>query len=94
MNDATPTACRRYRVSGRVQGVFFRASAREQARALGLCGWVRNLADGSVEAVASGSPEALAAFASWLAEGPPRAQVSAVTSAVCAEDPGPGFEVR
>jgi len=94
MSDATPTACRRYRVSGRVQGVFFRASAREQARALGLSGWVRNLADGSVEAVASGTPEALAAFANWLAEGPPRARVSAVSSEVCSEPTGAGFEVR
>jgi acylphosphatase len=94
MSAAAPTACRRYRVSGRVQGVFYRASAREQARALGLIGWVRNLADGSVEAVASGSPEALAAFASWLADGPPRARVSAVTSEVCTEPTGPGFEVR
>lgn len=94
MNEAATTACRRYRVSGRVQGVFFRASAREQARALGLSGWVANRADGSVEAVASGSPEALAAFASWLAEGPPRARVSAVTSEVCSEQTGPGFEVR
>ncbi|MEQ8231852.1 MAG: acylphosphatase [Gammaproteobacteria bacterium] len=93
MNEA-PMACRRYRVSGRVQGVFFRASAREQARALGLTGWVMNCDDGSVEAIARGSADALAAFAAWLAEGPPRARVSAVTSEVCDADTGSGFEVR
>jgi len=70
--------CRRYRVRGVVQGVYFRASARDAARACGLVGWVRNLTDGSVEAVARGTPEALAAFERWLRQGPPRARVTAV----------------
>lgn len=86
--------CRRYHVSGRVQGVFYRASAREQARRLGLAGWVRNLDDGRVEAVARGPLEALSAFADWLAQGPDGAAVSAVTSeAADAQTPRP-FEIR
>jgi len=58
-------------VSGRVQGVFFRASTRDRARALGLKGWVRNLADGRVEAVFEGDEGALAAALEWCRQGPP-----------------------
>ena len=86
-------ACRRYHVSGKVQGVYYRASAREAARGLGLSGWVRNLPDGRVEAVAAGSPAALAEFERWLAQGPPRAEVSAVTSETWQEDVAAGFLV-
>jgi acylphosphatase len=63
------------RVRGRVQGVFFRTTATEQARNLGLTGWVRNRFDGSIELVAEGSPEAIAAMRSWCAHGPPGATV-------------------
>ena len=67
------------RVLGRVQGVFFRASTREQAEALGVHGWVRNALDGSVEAVAEGADEALAAWLAWIeAGGPPAARVDRV----------------
>ena len=83
-----------FRVSGRVQGVFFRASAREIARELGLSGWIRNLADGRVEALASGSPEALDAFGRWLARGPDRARVTGVATETCHEDPSEGFDIR
>lgn len=93
MND-TAAPCRRYRVSGRVQGVFYRASAREYARSLGLAGWIENRPDGTVEAVARGQPAALAAFEAWLAEGPPRARVSAVTSEVSDAVTGDSFDVR
>ncbi len=61
---------RRFVVSGRVQGVGFRWFVRNAARELGLTGWVRNLADGRVEAEASGPPEALDAFERRLREGP------------------------
>jgi acylphosphatase len=87
-------ACRRFWVSGRVQGVYFRASAREKARALGLHGWIANLPDGRVEAVARGAADALEAFATWLAEGPPQAEVSGVASEVVEIETPPGFEVR
>lgn len=68
----------RFLVSGRVQGVFFRASTRERARALGLVGYARNLPDGRVEVLAGGSEAALAELEAWLHEGPPAARVDAV----------------
>ena len=69
----------RFIVSGRVQGVFFRASTREQALALGLAGHARNRSDGCVEVLAGGAPEALDALERWLQQGPPAARVDAVT---------------
>ena len=72
-----PTA--RFLVEGRVQGVFFRASAREQALQLGLTGHAENLADGRVEVLTSGSNEALDALEQWLWQGPPAASVTAVS---------------
>ena len=72
---------RHYLISGRVQGVWYRASCAEQAQRLGLQGWVRNLADGRVEAVAAGPSEQLEALARWMADGPPLASVSAVAVA-------------
>ncbi len=66
-------------VSGKVQGVFYRASTREQALQLGLSGMARNLADGTVEVLACGSRDALAALERWLWEGPAAAQVDAVS---------------
>ncbi|MHC4472733.1 MAG: acylphosphatase [Planctomycetota bacterium] len=65
-------------VSGLVQGVFYRASAQESARSLGLDGWVRNLPDGRVEIVAEGPREKLEALAEWCREGPPFARVQDV----------------
>jgi acylphosphatase len=69
---------RRCHVSGRVQGVFFRASTRLRARELGVTGHARNLPDGRVEVLACGPPAAVEALCGWLWEGPPSAQVSAV----------------
>ena len=65
-------------VSGRVQGVFYRASTREQALHLGLAGYAKNLPDGRVEILANGSVDALDALERWLWEGPPAARVEAV----------------
>lgn len=66
-------------ISGRVQGVCFRAATADRARELGVQGWVRNLADGRVEVVAAASDDAaLQAFRSWLHEGPPAARVETV----------------
>jgi acylphosphatase len=65
-------------VRGRVQGVFFRASCRRRASDLGLAGWVRNRADGAVEAVFEGEPGAVEAMLAWCREGPPDASVEAV----------------
>jgi acylphosphatase len=57
-------------VSGVVQGVFFRAHARDMARDLGLTGWVKNLADGRVEIIAEGDSEKLQRFIEWCRRGP------------------------
>jgi len=67
-------------VSGKVQGVFFRASAKERAEQLGINGIVRNLPDGRVHIEAEGSAENLDHFRSWCATGPPRAVVEKVES--------------
>ena len=68
----------RFLVSGKVQGVFFRASTCEQARRLGLKGRARNLADGRVEVLALGASENVDALAFWLQAGPPMARVDEV----------------
>lgn len=84
----------RFRITGHVQGVFFRASTREQARALGLRGHALNRADSSVEVLAAGPAEAIDRLAEWLAHGPPQARVERVERE--AADParvGEGFEV-
>ena len=82
-------------ISGRVQGVWYRASTRDEAVRLGLTGWVRNLPDGRVEAFAQGPPERVQALIDWCWKGPPMARVDEVT--VEERDPEPGlgsFEVR
>ena len=78
-------------VSGRVQGVWYRASTARQAERLSLRGWARNLADGRVEVVAAGDPEAVARLCAWLWEGPPDAGVSGVTVQEWTDPVAPGF---
>ena len=65
-------------MTGRVQGVAYRASTVEQARAHGVTGWVRNLPDGSVELEAQGDAARVSALLAWCAHGPPAARVSGV----------------
>lgn len=72
---------RRWMVSGRVQGVFFRESTRREAEKLGLSGRAVNLPDGRVEVVACGEPNAIDELQRWLAKGPPAASVEAVEPA-------------
>ncbi len=69
---------RRVVVSGRVQGVFFRASCRDAARNAGVSGWVSNEADGTVHAAFEGEPEAVDALIAWCRHGPPQADVADV----------------
>jgi acylphosphatase len=69
---------KRFYVSGRVQGVFFRASTRAQATQLGIEGWALNMDDGRVEVLAVGPEPQLDSLAAWLAVGPSGAQVAAV----------------
>ncbi|HUD96188.1 MAG TPA: acylphosphatase [Woeseiaceae bacterium] len=70
--------CRRFRVTGRVQGVFFRDSTRRTATELGLTGYAKNQADGSVEVLACGSEDALDRLVDWLQSGPKLASVERV----------------
>ena len=69
---------RRCLVSGRVQGVFYRASTRSRAQELGVTGHARNLPDGRVEVLACGAPEAVTALCRWLWQGSPASRVTAV----------------
>jgi len=84
---------RHVHVTGRVQGVRFRAWTREQAQALGVSGWVRNRSDGSVEGVLSGPSEAVEALIALLHEGPPAAKVKNVRVTEIAVPVEPGFRV-
>jgi len=68
----------RFLVTGKVQGVWFRASTRDQAVALGLRGYAKNLDDGRVEVLAVGAAEAIDALGHWLWQGPPLAKVADV----------------
>ncbi len=69
---------RRFRITGKVQGVYFRHSTRLTAERLALRGVARNLPDGSVEVVAHGLPDAIRQLSEWLRRGPPMAQVAAM----------------
>lgn len=84
----------RVRVTGRVQGVFFRAWTEQQARELKVRGWVRNASDGSVEAQLEGEAEAVRALVERLRRGPPSARVESVESEECGAEGFQGFEVR
>lgn len=81
-------------ISGRVQGVFFRASAREEAERRGLAGWVRNLRDGRVEAVFEGEDKAVDEMVDWCRKGPPSAAVTGVELFVEKPTGEVGFIVR
>jgi acylphosphatase len=69
---------RRLRIRGRVQGVWYRESMREEAERLGIGGWVRNRPDGTVEAVVEGDAAAVEAITDWARRGPRAAEVSGV----------------
>jgi acylphosphatase len=83
-------------VHGRVQGVFFRDSTRQKAQQLGLDGWVRNRPDGTVEAVAEGTPDKVEEMLAWLHRGSSASHVEKVDSRE--EEPegitGTGFQIR
>lgn len=70
---------RRVIIRGRVQGVFFRETTRQTAEAAGVAGWVRNLTDGTVEAVFEGPSDSVDALVAFCRDGPPHAQVTEVT---------------
>jgi acylphosphatase len=85
------TTVRRCYVSGRVQGVFFRASTAARARTSGITGYARNLADGRVEVLACGDEAAVQALCEWLAQGPPGARVTSVHVEAATDAPPQGF---
>lgn len=80
-------------ISGKVQGVFYRASAKEEADRLRLQGWVRNTATGAVEALVQGPAEAVNRFIAWCRQGPPRAKVREVRVEPAEAVSFPGFTV-
>lgn len=85
----------RLRITGRVQGVWYRGATEAEARKLGVDGWVRNCSDGSVEALLEGEPVAVRALVEWCRTGPPGARVTHL--AECPEPAGPdldGFRIR
>lgn len=77
-SSTSPTDRRHVLVTGRVQGVFFRASCAREAARLGVCGWVRNNVDGGVEAAFEGPAEKVAAMVAWCRQGPPRAVIEEI----------------
>lgn len=80
-------------ISGKVQGVFYRASAKEQAEKLQINGWVKNTKEGNVEVLASGSEESLLKFTEWCKTGPDGAFVSNVEVTKTNENTDPGFKI-
>ena len=85
---------RRFVVHGRVQGVFYRASCRHEADRLGVRGWARNLADGTVEVHAEGAEDAVEALARWCRDGPPGAVVTDVEVELAEPSGRTGFSTR
>ena len=89
--------CCHFIVSGRVQGVFFRASTQDQAILLGLSGWVRNLTSGKVELLACGDMRKIEELETWLWQGPKFAKVTEVKSEPLTETATGtlrGFDIR
>lgn len=81
-------------ITGRVQGVSYRDWTVKTAHALGLCGWVRNRKDGSVEAMVIGSEDQVARFIALARNGPPAAAVAGIEEQPCDVQPMTGFEKR
>ena len=79
-------------VTGRVQGVFYRAGMRDQAERLEVAGWVRNEPDGTVTAHLEGAPEAVSQLLEWCASGTPAAQVEDVSSEPAEATGARGFQ--
>ncbi len=78
MSSPSPHIARQLRIHGRVQGVYYRASMVEEAQRQGAAGWVRNRADGTVEALVQGAPDVVNALTEWARRGPAQARVDRV----------------
>jgi acylphosphatase len=94
MPRVSDPVAKRVVVHGSVQGVFFRDTARRKAEQRGVRGWVRNLDDGSVEALFEGDPEAVDAMVAFAREGPRGADVERVDVSDAEPEGGGGFEIR
>ncbi|WP_336344397.1 acylphosphatase [Halalkalicoccus ordinarius] len=94
MSDAGDRTRAHAFVTGRVQGVYYRASTRDAARERGVDGWVRNLEDGRVEAVFEGPREAVESMVEWCHEGSPAAEVEDVEAEFGDPQDEDGFEIR
>ena len=82
-----------FRIEGKVQGVFYRASARKKALSLGLTGWVRNTPGGQVELIAAGTEAQLQALQEWCCHGPDQAAVSRVIATDLPDQDFDGFSI-
>lgn len=95
METHSQTICRRLTIRGRVQGVWYRASTRNQAVKHNLSGWVQNLVDGSVAVLVSGPAHEVMALIEWCRQGPRGAHVEHVDIEECHETlPSPGFAIK
>jgi acylphosphatase len=92
--STAPTVARRLCIHGLVQGVWYRASMQREARRLGVAGWARNRADGTVEAVVEGTPQAVACILAWCAQGPSAARVERVVAEETSATGACGFEIH
>ncbi|MGM0398531.1 MAG: acylphosphatase [Halobacteriota archaeon] len=81
-------------ITGTVQGVYYRANTRDEARARGVAGWVQNLSDGRVEAVFEGDEDRVEAMVEWCYEGSPAASVDAVEVEFESPEQLDSFEIR
>ncbi len=91
MSESKPDVAVRVRVSGRVQGVWYRGWTVDEAQARGLRGWVRNRRDGTVEALFIGPVAAVESMIAACREGPPAARVDQLTRVPAADDGSRGF---
>ena len=80
-------------IKGKVQGVFYKTSAKKEADSLHVTGWVKNTRNGDVEAMASGNVDAIERFIAWCKQGPPRAMVTDVAVTKQAEQAFGGFAI-
>jgi acylphosphatase len=80
-------------IKGKVQGVFYRATARDEAEKLGLTGWIKNTSEGNVEVVVNGSQELIDRYIAWCWKGPSRAKVESVEVKDLQEERFDGFQI-
>ena len=81
-------------IKGKVQGVFYRATAKDVAQTLDLCGWIKNTSEGHVEAIVSGSEKSLHQFIEWCRKGPEKAAVSSVQVTSIEDEAFVDFQIR